>query len=246
MYVTLFQIRLRLLGQVNFYKFACRDLCSTWHAECLPFSFVSSTHTWVYIFRIRHLGLNFWGLWRWEVGPGRRFASVSVMSRSRQMHSMAIVVLSTWKLQECKFNLVNWNNLLHATSSLNSGRIKTQIQADFPAFHWFRLSIFFYILFLLASEIKGGGEFHMKYNILAPKHVNLGGSRVGLRLAALAAGNLFSIWWNCTSIHFVYWYINLLFLFFVRYCDFKKILWLICVQIETKAADQWIAVNEFN
>jgi len=45
----------------------------------------------------------------------------------------------------------------------------------------------------LASEIKGGGEFHMKYNILAPKHVNLGGSRVGLRLAALAAGNLFSI-----------------------------------------------------
>lgn len=41
------------------------------------------------------------------MGPGRRFASVSVMSRSRQMHSMAIVVLSTWKLQECKFNLVN-------------------------------------------------------------------------------------------------------------------------------------------
>jgi len=70
--------------------------------------------------------------------------------------------------------------------------------------------------------MKAGGEFHMKYNMLAPKHVNLGGSRVGLRLAALAAGNLFSIWWKLHSIHFVYWYINLLFLFFVRNSVFLK------------------------
>lgn len=240
MYVTLFQIRLRLLGQVNFYKFACRDLCSTWHAECLPFSFVSSTHTWVYIFRIRHLGLNFWGLWRWEVGPGRRFASVSVMSRSRQMHSMAIVVLSTWKLQECKFNLVNWNNLLHATSSLNSGR--TQIQADFPAFHWFRLSIFFYIFFV-GQRNKRWRWIPYEIQYTRPETCQFGWQSCRFASGSPRSGeSLFNLM-KLHSIHFVYWYINLLFLFFVRYCVFKKNT---LVNLRTNWDKGCGPVNEFN
>lgn len=143
---------------VNFYKFPCHGcVFSVLRATCLPFSSLC-LHVISDLISTAAEG-----------GEGRAravrsfflfFFYLSVSCHVQQnafnmfnaLLSLSLLLLLCVRLQECKFNLVNWNNLLHATKATKAlwvhwkgdsllGRHARRMWSTFKTD--FRLSIFF-------------------------------------------------------------------------------------------------------
>lgn len=141
--------------------------------------------------------------------------------------SNAFLLLLCVKLQECKFNLVNWNNLLHATTT-ETITTTTTTTSTAPRVHWkgslspslslpfspyavhvltdFRLSIF-----LLHSILYRISVVHMKWRLGTCQFVAVCGVWQG------TAGNLcsISIWLKLHSMYTLYIDILIIFIHFI-------------------------------